>query len=118
MLYIKLAEFSIVIKIVLLLLAELTGILLQVAIKLVPDSKTFMDLLKERDENFDSLKKQMQILVSLLVPFLEDAHCILVSLFRASKHNIYPSRSFNFLSSYLINIILQKVYNLDRIKST
>ncbi|KAL9313713.1 hypothetical protein ACSQ67_019165 [Phaseolus vulgaris] len=60
----------------------------RVAIKLVPDSKTFMDLLKERDENFDSLKKQMQILVSLLVPFLEDAHCIL------------------------------KVYNLDRIKST
>ncbi|CAJ1974310.1 unnamed protein product [Sphenostylis stenocarpa] len=60
----------------------------RVAIKLVPDSQTFMDLLKERDENSDTLKEQMQILVSLFVPFLEDVHCIL------------------------------KVYNLDRIKSS
>ncbi|RDY08720.1 Glycolipid transfer protein 2 [Mucuna pruriens] len=75
-------------KIVQLILAELTEMVLQVAIKLVPDSKTFMDLLKENDENCDTLKEKMQILVSLLVPFLEDVHCIL------------------------------KVYNLDRIKST
>ncbi|KAH1125534.1 hypothetical protein AAZX31_06G118000 [Glycine max] len=60
----------------------------RVAKKLVPDSKTFMDLLKEKDENCETLKEKMQILVSLLVPFLEDVHCIL------------------------------KVYNLDRIKST
>ncbi|TKY74146.1 Glycolipid transfer protein 2 [Spatholobus suberectus] len=52
----------------------------RVAIKLVPDSKTFMDLLKEKDENCDTLKEKIQILVSLLVPFLEDIHCILVSL--------------------------------------
>ncbi|KAG5019157.1 Glycolipid transfer protein 2 [Glycine soja] len=75
-------------KIVQLVLAELTEIVLQVAKKLVPDSKTFMDLLKEKDENCETLKEKMQILVSLLVPFLEDVHCIL------------------------------KVYNLDRIKST
>ncbi|KAL2339670.1 hypothetical protein Fmac_007610 [Flemingia macrophylla] len=60
----------------------------QVAIKLVPDSKTFMDLLKEKDENCDTLKEKMKILVSFLVPFLEDVHSIL------------------------------KMYNLDRIKST
>ncbi|XP_020224474.1 glycolipid transfer protein 3 [Cajanus cajan] len=60
----------------------------RVAVKLVPDSKTFMDLLMEKDENCDTLKEKMQILVSLLVPFLEDVHSIF------------------------------KVYNLDRIKST
>ncbi|KAK7311471.1 hypothetical protein RJT34_09641 [Clitoria ternatea] len=60
----------------------------RVAIKLVPDRETFMDLLKEKDENCDTLKEKMQIMVSLLVPFLEDIHCIL------------------------------KVYNLDRLKST
>ncbi|KAL5192684.1 Glycolipid transfer protein 2 [Glycine soja] len=81
-------RFSIVTKIVQLVLAELTEIVLQVAKKLVPDSKTLMDLLKEKDENCETLKEKMQILVSLLVPFLEDVHCIL------------------------------KIYNLDRIKST
>ncbi|XP_027339046.1 glycolipid transfer protein 2-like [Abrus precatorius] len=60
----------------------------RVAIKLVPDSKTFMDLLKEKDENCDTQKEKMQILVSLLVPFLEDIHRII------------------------------KLYNLDRLKST
>ncbi|XP_061348154.1 glycolipid transfer protein 2 isoform X1 [Gastrolobium bilobum] len=60
----------------------------RVALKLVPDSKTFVDLLREKDENCDTLNEKMQILVSLLVPFLEDIHCIL------------------------------KVYNLDRLKST
>jgi len=51
-----------------------------VALKLVPESKTFIDLLKTEDEDHDMLKQKMQILVSLLVPFLEDIHCILVSL--------------------------------------
>lgn len=57
------------------------------AIKLVPDTKTFMDLLREKDEDCNTLMEKMEILVSLLVPFLEDIHCIL------------------------------KVYNLDRLKS-
>ncbi|MED6155712.1 hypothetical protein PIB30_007577 [Stylosanthes scabra] len=60
----------------------------RVAIKLVPDSETFMNLLREKDETCEALKEKMQMLVSLLVPFLEDIHCIL------------------------------KVYNLDRLKST
>ena len=63
----------------LLVSAELKEMALQVALKLVPDSKTFMDLLRAKDENCETLKEKMQILVSLLVPFLEDIHCILVS---------------------------------------
>lgn len=52
----------------------------QVALRLVPESKTFIDLLKTEDEDHDMVKQKMKILVSLLVPFLEDIHCILVSL--------------------------------------
>lgn len=52
---------------------------LQVALKLVPESKTFVNILKTEDENYDTLKENMQMLVSLFVPFLEDMHCILVS---------------------------------------
>ncbi|XP_004502592.1 glycolipid transfer protein 2-like [Cicer arietinum] len=59
----------------------------RVGIKLVPDTKTFMDLLREKDENCDTLREKMEIFVSLLVPFLEDIHSIL------------------------------KMYNLDRLKS-
>jgi len=55
-----------------------------VALKLVPESKTFIDLLKTEDEDRDMLKQKMQILVSLLVPFLEDIHCILVSFISSS----------------------------------
>ncbi|CAI8605603.1 unnamed protein product [Vicia faba] len=60
----------------------------RVALRLVPESKTFIDLLKNEDEEIDMLKQKMQILVSLLVPFLEDIHCIL------------------------------RLYNLDKMKST
>ncbi|KAK7293725.1 hypothetical protein RJT34_16598 [Clitoria ternatea] len=60
----------------------------RVALKLVPESQTFMDLLKAEDENYDTLKEKMQILVSLFVPLLEDVHCIL------------------------------RLYNLDNLKST
>jgi len=52
----------------------------QVALKLVPDSKTFIDVLKTKDENYDALKEKIQCLISLLGPFLDDIHCILVSL--------------------------------------
>lgn len=53
--------------------------MLQVALRLVPESKTFIDILKNEDEEIDMLIQKMQILVSLLAPFLEDIHCILVS---------------------------------------
>ncbi|XP_054798377.1 glycolipid transfer protein 2-like [Prosopis cineraria] len=49
----------------------------KVALKLVPDSKTFIDLLRENDESYDAQTEKIKILVSLLAPFLEDIHCIL-----------------------------------------
>ncbi|KAK7385046.1 hypothetical protein VNO78_30753 [Psophocarpus tetragonolobus] len=60
----------------------------RVALRLVPERKIFVNLLRTEDENYDTLKEKMQILVSLLVPFLEDMHCIL------------------------------RLYNLDKLKST
>ncbi|TKY56020.1 Glycolipid transfer protein 2 [Spatholobus suberectus] len=60
----------------------------RVALRLVPESKTFVNLLKTEDENYDTLKEKMQMVVSLFVPFLEDMHCIL------------------------------RLYNLDKLKST
>lgn len=52
---------------------------LQVGLKLVPDNVTFMNLLLAKDETYDSLKDEMQTLVSLLGPFLEEIQSILVS---------------------------------------
>ncbi|KAJ4700911.1 Glycolipid transfer protein [Melia azedarach] len=49
----------------------------KVALKLVPDNITFMNLLKAKDENSETLKEEMQTLSSLLVPFLEEIHSIL-----------------------------------------
>lgn len=49
----------------------------KVAVKLVPDTETFVDLLRGKNEDYETLKENMQILVSLLVPFLEDIHCLL-----------------------------------------
>ncbi|KAK8649177.1 hypothetical protein V6N13_129911 [Hibiscus sabdariffa] len=60
----------------------------KVALKLVPDNETFITLLMTEDENRDKLREDMQTLVSLLVPLLEDIHSIL------------------------------RVYGLDRLKST
>ncbi|CAK7346824.1 unnamed protein product [Dovyalis caffra] len=50
----------------------------KVALKLVPDNKTFIDLLKPKDETYDTLKEDMQTLISLLVPFLEEIQSILI----------------------------------------
>ncbi|KAJ7959249.1 Glycolipid transfer protein [Quillaja saponaria] len=60
----------------------------KVALKLVPDRKTLIELLMAKDENYDSLKEEMQTMISLLLPFLEEIHSI------------------------------QRVYDLDRLKST
>ncbi|KAK8552332.1 hypothetical protein V6N12_040932 [Hibiscus sabdariffa] len=48
-----------------------------VALKLVPDNKTFTSLLMTKDQNYDNLKEDMQTLISLLVPLLEQIHSIL-----------------------------------------
>ncbi|XP_014504279.1 glycolipid transfer protein 3-like [Vigna radiata var. radiata] len=60
----------------------------RVALRLVPESKTFVNILRTDEENYDTLKEKMQMLVSLFVPFLEDIHGIL------------------------------RLYNLDKMKST
>ncbi|KAK9023645.1 hypothetical protein V6N11_003854 [Hibiscus sabdariffa] len=49
----------------------------KVALKLVPDNKTFTSLLMTKDQNYDNLKEDMQTLISLLVPLLEQIHSIL-----------------------------------------
>ncbi|GMI64818.1 GLYCOLIPID TRANSFER PROTEIN 3 [Hibiscus trionum] len=49
----------------------------KVALKLVPDNETFIALLMTKDQNCDNLREDMQTLVSLLVPLLEDIHSIL-----------------------------------------
>ncbi|KAG2663189.1 hypothetical protein I3760_16G016200 [Carya illinoinensis] len=60
----------------------------KVALKLVPDRKTFTNTLMGKDGNNESLKEEMQTLISLFLPLLEEIHSIL------------------------------RVYGLDRLKST
>ncbi|XP_060673693.1 glycolipid transfer protein 3 isoform X3 [Ziziphus jujuba] len=49
----------------------------QIALKLVPDNETFIGLLMAKDENYETLKEDMQTLILLLVPFLEEIHSVL-----------------------------------------
>ncbi|XP_024030631.1 glycolipid transfer protein 3 [Morus notabilis] len=49
----------------------------RVALKLVPDYQTFIAVLLAKDENYDTLKEEMQTFISLLVPFLEEIHVVL-----------------------------------------
>lgn len=51
---------------------------LQVALKLVPDNKTLITILTAKDEDNETLKEEMETLVSLLVPLLQEIHSILV----------------------------------------
>ncbi|XP_040997971.1 glycolipid transfer protein 3-like [Juglans microcarpa x Juglans regia] len=60
----------------------------KVALKLVPDRKTFTYTLMGKDGNNESLKEEIQTLISLFLPLLEEIHFIL------------------------------RVYGLDRLKST
>ncbi|KAL9234210.1 hypothetical protein vseg_009105 [Gypsophila vaccaria] len=49
----------------------------RVALKLIPDTDTFINLLKDNHDNFDALKDEIQSFLSLLVPLLEDLHSTL-----------------------------------------
>ncbi|KAL5560409.1 hypothetical protein UlMin_036620 [Ulmus minor] len=49
----------------------------KVALKLVPDNEAFISLLLVKDGNYESLKEEMQSLILLLLPFLEDVHSVL-----------------------------------------
>ncbi|XP_021771643.1 glycolipid transfer protein 3-like [Chenopodium quinoa] len=46
----------------------------KVALKLLPDTNTFISLLMAKGENFDTLRDEIQALVSLLVPLLQQLH--------------------------------------------
>ena len=95
---------------------------LQVALKLVPDHKTFVNALKGRDDQtLDSLKEEMQTLIAILVPFLEEIHSCLV--FYSFKLNIYATsfNSFTILLTdyiYIQCISFQQAHGVDRLKST
>lgn len=54
--------------------------MMQVALKLLPDTNTFISLLMAKGENFDTLRDEIQDLVSLLLPLLQDLHSTLVSV--------------------------------------
>lgn len=50
---------------------------MQVALKLVPDNKTFISLLTEKDDNYEIIKEDIETLISLLLPLLEEIHSIM-----------------------------------------
>ncbi|KAL5714645.1 hypothetical protein ACHQM5_016577 [Ranunculus cassubicifolius] len=49
----------------------------KVALKLVPESKCFISLLMPKDGNFEMLKEELLTFISVLVPILNEMHCIL-----------------------------------------
>ncbi|KAM7259575.1 hypothetical protein ACFE04_015316 [Oxalis oulophora] len=49
----------------------------RVALKLVPDNRTFIGVLMATYENYEKLQEDMEIMVSLLSPILQDCHSIL-----------------------------------------
>lgn len=71
----------------------------QVALKLVPENKTFIRFLLAEDEECSLLKEEIQSLVSLLSPILNEMHAILVSykLFSVlEKYSWHSVETFNF----------------------
>ncbi|KAK1301122.1 hypothetical protein QJS10_CPB13g00979 [Acorus calamus] len=50
----------------------------KVALKLIPEREEFISLLMTKGQDYNMLKKDIQCLVSLLLPFLNDVHSILV----------------------------------------
>ncbi|KAJ0237461.1 Glycolipid transfer protein 2 [Hirschfeldia incana] len=49
----------------------------KVCLKLVPDKKTFMEAIGGRDNNYDTLREDIDTLSSLLTPILEDISIVL-----------------------------------------
>ncbi|XP_022939674.1 glycolipid transfer protein 3-like isoform X3 [Cucurbita moschata] len=49
----------------------------KIALKLVPDSETFANLLMAKDKKNDTLSEEIDSFISRLSPFLEDIHSIL-----------------------------------------
>ncbi|KNA10641.1 hypothetical protein SOVF_142300 [Spinacia oleracea] len=51
----------------------------KVALKLLPDTNTLISLLMGKGDNFDTLRDEIQVLLSLLVPLLQQLHSTLVT---------------------------------------
>ncbi|PQQ21876.1 glycolipid transfer protein 2 [Prunus yedoensis var. nudiflora] len=51
---------------------------------IVPDNETFFSSLMAKDENYDNLKVEIETFLSLLVPYLEQIHSILVQYYSSS----------------------------------
>ncbi|XP_021846445.2 glycolipid transfer protein 3 [Spinacia oleracea] len=49
----------------------------KVALKLLPDTNTLISLLMGKGDNFDTLRDEIQVLLSLLVPLLQQLHSTL-----------------------------------------
>ncbi|KAK3426234.1 hypothetical protein EUGRSUZ_F02730 [Eucalyptus grandis] len=49
----------------------------KIALQLLPETKTFINLLKTKDESYENFKEDTQTLISLISPVLEEIHCIL-----------------------------------------
>jgi len=58
---------------------------LQIALQLLPETKTFINLLKTKDESYENFEEDTQTLISLISPVLEEIHCILVT----TSHHIF-----------------------------
>ncbi|KDP43034.1 hypothetical protein JCGZ_25220 [Jatropha curcas] len=56
----------------------------KVALKLIPDTKTFINLLKPRDEKIEKLTEDIDTFISVILPILEEIHSILI-LYRLDK---------------------------------
>ncbi|KAF4384190.1 hypothetical protein F8388_001428 [Cannabis sativa] len=56
----------------------------KVAVKLVPEKKVFMSVLLAKEEKYETLKEEIQTLISLFAPFLEEIHSVLV-LYRLDR---------------------------------
>ncbi|KAI4389185.1 hypothetical protein MLD38_001439 [Melastoma candidum] len=51
----------------------------KVALRLVPDTATFIELIKTKDAKCSDFQEEAQTLVSSITPLLEDIHCLLKS---------------------------------------
>lgn len=95
--------------------------ILQVALKLIPDTKSFINLLKPKDENTETLIEDMETFISLLVPILEEIHPTLVS---SSSESDVTLQGHCISVSWFVRLclslshMLQTLYRLDKLKST
>lgn len=65
---------------------------------MVPDNKAFIGILLAEEEEWNMLKEEIQTLVSLLLPLLDEIHKVLVS-----QHCIFSLRKVPLISQFTMN---------------